>query len=176
MKNRTSEIARAESALAFIIPILHKYGFRWVITGGFACYVYGVDRMLTDIDIDIDTSKDSSEFKNFLKELEPYITQPLLHFVDENYDNFNFELTYNNQIIDICPMQELLILSKDRNIYESFYKSGFPEIEIANFKGFELPLLTKEAIIKNKEMLIKKDTWQKRDIDELRKIINTESK
>jgi hypothetical protein len=31
----------AYDALTFIMPELEKRALRWVITGGFACYVYG---------------------------------------------------------------------------------------------------------------------------------------
>lgn len=172
MKHKAQEIAQAKSALAFIIPLLEKYHFKWVITGGFACYVYGVERMLTDIDIDIDTSKNADEFKDFYNEVAAYITQPLESFIDENYNNFNFELTYKNQIIDICPMRELLIFNKNNHKYESFYMNGFPEIEITAFESFDLPLLAKRLVIENKEMLTKKDIWQQRDIDELRNLLD----
>jgi hypothetical protein len=176
MNYKANEITQAKSALSFIVPLLEKYNFKWVITGGFACYVYGVNRMLTDIDIDIATSKDSNEFQEFYKELEKYITQPLENFVDENYNNFNFEFTYNGQIIDVCPMKELMIFNKSHKTYESFYKDGFPVVEVANFEGFDLPLLSKQAIIENKEMLTKKDEWQQRDINELRNLIAIHSK
>lgn len=71
------KLENALAALRFIIPILERYNFRWVITGGFTCYIYGVERPITDIDIDIDASKNTPQFKKFLKELEPHITQPL---------------------------------------------------------------------------------------------------
>jgi hypothetical protein len=171
MNYKTNDLSQAKSALSFIVPLLEKYNFRWVITGGFACYAYGVDRMLTDIDIDIDTSKDSNEFQEFYKELKAYITQPLENFVDENYNNYNFELTYDGQIIDICPMHELKIFNQNSNSYEDFYKDGFPKIEVTQFEGFDLPLLSKQAVIENKEMLTIKDEWQQRDIEELRKLL-----
>lgn len=168
--DRNSERLQAKAALSFIIPLLEKYKFKWVITGGFACYVYGVDRLLTDIDIDIEVSKDSSEFQAFYEDVSAYITQPLENFIDENYNNFNFELTYQNQIIDICPMDDLLIFNKETSSYSKFYNNGFPDIEHIDFEGFKLPLLSKQAVIENKEMLTKKDKWQQRDIDELRKL------
>ena len=171
MTNKENEHQQAKAALSFIVPILEKYKFRWVITGGFACYVYGVDRMLTDIDIDIDTSKDSANFRVFLEEVQPHISQPLVNFVDSNYNNFNFELTIENQIIDICPMNELLIFNKNEGAYVNFYHHAFPTIDMVRFEGFELPLLTKQAIIDNKEMLATKDEWQQRDIDSLRKLL-----
>ncbi len=169
---KRAEHEKARTALAFIIPLLKKYNFRWVITGGFACYAYGVERLLTDIDIDIETSKDSDEFKSFLHDVSSYITQPLENFVNENYDNYNFELTYQGQIIDICPMKELKIFDKEINGFRDFYNQGFPPTEAVNFEGFDLPLLSKEEVIKNKEMLTDKDEWQQRDIDELRRILS----
>lgn len=171
MNDKNVEHKRAKAALSYIIPILVKYNFKWVITGGFACYVYGVDRMLTDIDIDIETSKDSIEFKQFIDELKPYITQPLENFVNDNYNNFNFEITYQDQIIDICPMNELLIFNRNSNKYVSFYDGKFPEVEMMDFEGFKLPLLSKVAIIDNKVMLTDKDEWQMRDIKELRNLL-----
>jgi hypothetical protein len=171
METKAIEKKRAQAALAYIVTILEKYGFRWVITGGFACYVYGIDRLLTDIDIDIEVSKDTASFKAFYGEVAPYITQPLEHFVDTNYDNYNFELTYQGQVIDMCPMDDLKLFNKSSQRYESFYGGQFPEVEIVEFEGFELPLLSKQLVIKNKESLTEKDEWQQRDIDQLRKLL-----
>ena len=176
MTYQLAERSKAKAALGFIIPLLEKYNFKWVITGGFACYVYGVDRLLTDIDIDIATSKDSTEFKQFMQDVHEHITQPLINYVDANYNNYNFELTYHAQIIDICPMDELLIYNPASGRYVPFYIEGFPPIETVMFEGYKLPLLSKRAIIANKEALTAKDKWQQRDIDALRKIaIDSES-
>ena len=169
--DKKTEHLQAKIALSFVIPLLKKYDFNWVITGGFACYVYGVDRLLTDIDIDIETSKDSQAFCAFYDDLKEFITQPLENFIDENYNNFNFEITYQNQILDICPMEELLIFNKATGTYDKFYKNGFPDIEHVDFERFTLPLLSKQSVIENKEMLTKKDEWQQRDIDGLRELL-----
>lgn len=162
---------KAISALNYVIPVLREFNFQWVITGGFACYVYGVVRPITDIDIDIKEEKDSAEFRNFLKTVKPHTTQPLEHYVDQNYDNYNLELTYQKQVIDICPMADLKIFNKATNRYESFYGGKFPDIEIVDFAGFKLPILSKELIIKNKGMLV----WQREsdinDIFGLRKLL-----
>ena len=161
---------KALAALHFIIPILEKYNFKWVITGGFACHLYGVERNMTDIDIDIDTSKNSIDFKSFVKDLEKYTTQKLEHFVDQNYDNYNFEITMDGQVIDICPMKEMKIFDKNTDKYVNFYK-GFPEFKTTDFQELKLPVLSKELIIKNKEMLV----WQResdlKDISELKRLI-----
>jgi len=72
---------KALKALRQVIPLLETHDFKWVITGGFACYVYGVDREITDIDIDIDTTKDDHHFQLLVKALLPYITQPLQNYL-----------------------------------------------------------------------------------------------
>jgi hypothetical protein len=153
----TSDQQKAHDALSFIIPLIEERKMRWVITGGFAFYAYGVKRKLSDIDIDLDTSKDSSIFNEFMASLKLQMTQPLEHLVDQNYDNYNFEITINDQIIDICPMAEMNIFDKSLGTYQNFYKDGFPAIEVVDFFGLKLPLLAKELVIKNKEMLV----WQR---------------
>ena len=160
---------KAKEALSFIIPILEKYRFKWVITGGFATLAYGVDRPLTDIDIDIDTNKDDPKFQKFVEEVSPHITQPLEHLVNDSYDNYNMELTVAGVIIDICPMADLKVFDKGKKEYVPFY-AGFPEHEIVEFEGLQLPLLSKRLIIENKE-LIMRDEWDKRDIEGLKALL-----
>ncbi len=167
----TEKEKKALVALNLLIPLLTKRNFRWCITGGFACCVYGVKRELTDIDVDIETTRESPSFQGLVSELTPYITQPLEHFVDKNYDNYNFEITIEGQVIDICPMTEMKVFNKKEGIYECFYQAGFPTIETVDFFGLKVPLLSKKLIIKNKEMLV----WQResdlRDIEALKELV-----
>lgn len=165
------ESKKALNALNKIIPLLEKYNFQWLITGGFASYVYGVKRPITDIDIDICTSKDSESFKNLIKDLSPFITQPLENFVDQNYNNYNFEIEIEGQVVDICSSEEMNIYNKKTQQYENFYARAFPKPEIMEWNKLKLPLLPKDLIIKNKEMLV----WQResdlKDIKELKSIL-----
>ena len=167
----TPEQERAHRALSFIIPRIESTKMRWVVTGGFACYVYDVERPITDIDIDLDTSKDSPVFQKFVADLQDCTTQPLEHFVDQNYDNYNFEITIGGQVIDICPIAEMKVFVKEAGQYENFYKDGFPPIEIVDFFGLSLPLLAKALIVKNKEMLVWKRERDTTDIAGLRTLM-----
>lgn len=163
---------QAVNALKFIIPYLEKYNFRWVITGGFAARVYGVKRPLTDIDIDIDCSKDDQNFKDFYTDLKKNIKFPLENFVDDNYDNYNFEIEFQGQVIDICPMKEMKVINKETGKYECFYLSGLPEFEWVDFHDLKLPLLAKELIVKNKEMLVFQRDSDFIDIKGLKELMN----
>ena len=166
--NMQSARLKAKEALSFIIPILEKYGFKCVITGGFATLAYGVDRPLTDIDIDIDTKKDDPKFQEFIAELVPHTTQPLEHLVNDSYDNYNMEITISGVVIDICPMADLKVFDKEKKEYVPFY-SGFPEHEMVDFEGFQLSLLSKWLIIENKEIIMR-DEWDRRDVEGLKRL------
>lgn len=155
---------RAYNALAFVVPLLAERSLHWVITGGFACYVYAVPRNITDIDIDVEASRHTPAFDSLMVALAPYTTQLLEHFVDRNYDNYNLEATYEGQLIDICPMSDLKIFDQGSGTYIPFYGEGFPAIEMVDFFGLQLPLLAKQLIIRNKEML----AWQRpTDLDDV---------
>ncbi len=175
MKNTDTKHFEAVNALKNIIPLLESHSFKWVITGGFACYVYGVDRDITDIDIDIDTSKDESQFQSFVNALEPYITQPLENYVDQNYNNYNFEATFDELIVDICPMAELKIFNKEIGSYELCYNNGFPPFEVVSFNGMNLPLLSKTEIIKDKEKLVWQRESDHRDIAGLKQLLKADN-
>ena len=67
-------------------------------------------------------------------------------------------------------MEEMKIFDKSSGTYEKFYKDGFPEIEHIEYGGLKLPLLSKELIIKNKEMLVWQRETDLKDIQELKKL------
>jgi hypothetical protein len=158
----------AKATLGFIMLILESLKLRWVITGGFACYAYGIKRPITDIDIDIDCSKDDETFKEFFALLSPYISQPLEHLQNDFYDNYNFEASINGQILDICPMKELLI-ARDGE-YVPFY-NGFPRVEQVGWNGFMLPLLAKDLILENKKMILDRSELDRQDAEALTKML-----
>jgi len=106
----------------------------------------------------------------FVKSLEPYITQPLKHFVSEAYDNYNLEATVSGQILDICPRPDLKMFDKASGVYKPFYENGFPDVETVDFHGIALPLLAKELVSLNKEAIMR-DEWDRRDVEGLRALI-----
>jgi hypothetical protein len=140
-------------ALGFIVPLLEKTGKPWIITGGFACTVYGVERALSDIDIDIDCAHGDAEFVDFMNALAPSITSPLENYISEHYDNYNMEATYDDVILDFCPGADLKLFDPAIGKHELAYKNGFPTPVMVPFHGFNLPLLPIDAIIAQKMQL-----------------------
>jgi len=125
MKNAADK-EKALVALKYITPLLGKYNFRWCISGGFACYVFGVKRPIPDIDIDIEADKDDVKFRSFLGDVKQFTTFPFQRWitVDKNYDNYVMEVTIDNQVLSICSTQNLKLLNKESGKYELFYKNG----------------------------------------------------
>jgi hypothetical protein len=145
---------RAVCALNIVTPLLRKHNLRWVVTTGFACHVYGVPRPITDIDIDVDGSKDDPAFQSLIADLGAYISQPLKHYIDGRYDNWNFEATIEGQVLDVCSMAEMKVFDRTCNEYVPFYAAGFPDVENRSFCGIELPLMSRAMVIHNKRMLL----------------------
>lgn len=168
-----AETAKAKAALDYILPLLAKHNIRWVMTGGFACYAYGVERPLTDIDIDMDVGKDEPQFKAFYAEIEPYITSPLEHIQTAYYDNYNFEATVGGVILDFCPMADLMVFDQNLGKHVHLYQDGFPDHEVVTFEGHALTLLSKPLVIANKEMTAfgEREPYDKRDMAGLRELM-----
>ncbi|MEK6898199.1 MAG: hypothetical protein AABX28_02465 [Nanoarchaeota archaeon] len=59
---------KAIAALEYIMPILKKYKLQWCISGNFAYYLYGVERPIGNIDIDIEADRDDKNFKKLVEE------------------------------------------------------------------------------------------------------------
>jgi hypothetical protein len=160
----------AKEVVEYVSRFLKKHGLSWLISGGFACYVYGVDRPITDIDIDILAGKDDKKFKAFLNDLKDDISSQLQHFRNEHYDNYCFEITYKGQVVDFCTSKDLKVFDPKIGRFELFYENSFPKPEVHLFEGLKIPLLPKALIIQNKEMILR-DEFDKRDIDGLKKLI-----
>lgn len=172
MRNNTKK-ERVTAALKYIIPFLKKYNFRWCISGGFACYLYGVKRPIPDIDIDVEADKDAPKFRNFLGDVKCLTTLPFQRWItaDKNYDNWVMEVTIDNQVLSICTTKNLKLLNKESGRYELFYKKGIPGPTVVNFEGLQLPLSPKEWVIKMKEALAKKKAADQGDIAAMQKLL-----
>lgn len=155
---RSLEVERAANALQYIIPLLEKNNLSWCISGGFACFLYGVKRPIEAIDIDVDISKDDPRFQTFIEEVKPYTELPFQLWIDQNYDNWVMDVVFDEQLLSICNTPDLKLLNKDTNQYELFYPNGIPSPVIMKFEGLQLPVAPRESVLKMKQALaIKKD-------------------
>ncbi len=163
---------RVYNALKYITPLLKKHSLRWLISGGFACYLYGIKGPIGDIDIDVEASKDDIKFKLFVKDIKKFTTYPLQLWVDKNYDNWVMEVIVSKQKLSICPIKNLKLFNKTTSKYELFYKNSIPKPKTIIFRDLKLPTSPENWVIKMKERLAKKKQRDKDYIIGMRKLIN----
>lgn len=162
---------RAYSALRYVTPFLKKRRLKWLISGGFACYLYGVKRPIGDIDIDIEADKDDENFKKIIEDVKEFTKFPFQLWIDKNYDNWVMNVVVSGQVLSICSTKNLKFFNKKSGRYEVFYKKGIPDPEMIGFNDLQIPLLPKSLVIKMKEGLAKKKQIDKNDIVEMKKLI-----
>ncbi len=162
---------KAVVALKYIMPLLKKYNFRWCISGSLACRIYGVQRLIGDIDIEI--SKDDPRFKRFTEDVKEYTRLPFQLWIDKNYNNWVMDIVYNNQLLSICSTHDLKLFNKNLGTYEVFYKNGIPDPVLVNFEGLQLPLAPQESVLKMKQALAYPKAVELKDIREIQRIIES---
>ena len=172
MKSSKTEKEKARTALKYIIPILEKYKFKWCISGGFACYLHGVDRPIKAIDIDIEIPKDNPKFIGFINEVREFTELPFQLWIDKNYDNWVTDVVIDSQYLSICDTPDLKLFNKKTGKYEVFYKSGIPKPVIIEFEGLQLPIAPKESVLKMKLALAHKKPIDRVDIKGMKELVS----
>ena len=137
-----------ENALKWIVNILESKKVRFQITGGFAAGLYGSNRELADIDIDIN----DDDFEKITNEVKQYIIFGPEQFKDENWDLKLMTLEYEGQVIDICG--ESTIFDKNNNKW-MLIKTDFSNSNHVNTYGIDIPVITKESLVAYKSKLLR---------------------
>lgn len=130
------------NALIWIIEIFKKENVSFRISGGFAAKVYGSDRELADIDIEI-FEKDLKKIFNITKQ---YAVFPLAQYKDENWDLPLMTLEYQGQVIDICGGDNIKIFNKNTKEWEKFL-FDINNSPIRNVQGVDVPIISLDDLI-----------------------------
>jgi len=140
-----------EKAFVWIVELLRKYKIPFQISGGLAAKVYGSDRKLADIDIDIK----SKNLKKIILEIKPYIVIGPGRYLDTNWDIKNLAtLKYKNQYIDLSESPQ--------KIYDSNKKkwvilhTKFTNSRNKSLFGLSVPVILKQELIAYKTKLNRK--------------------
>ncbi|OGH73741.1 MAG: hypothetical protein A3C90_01675 [Candidatus Magasanikbacteria bacterium RIFCSPHIGHO2_02_FULL_51_14] len=136
-----------EKAFHWIVEILRKCDVPFQVTGGLAARVYGSERPLADIDIDIPEER----FEDILPDVQEHITFGPDRFTDENWDLRLLRLNYEGQQIDICG-DNMKIRSARTEKWEDC-RTNFLASENHDVYGTLVPVITKEDLIDYKRVL-----------------------
>jgi len=99
---------KTKEAFTWIVGILRKHSIQFRISGGFAANIYGSNRPLADIDIEIPDDK----VLEIQEEVEKYIIYGPKRYTDLEFDLLLMTLKYKGQEIDICGINSLKLFNK----------------------------------------------------------------
>ena len=156
-----------EAAFHWIIDILQHHGMVYKISGGFAARVYGVNRELADIDIevaDVDIIK-------IINDVKPFIVFGPARYKDDNWDLELMTLKYEGQEIDIAGTNAK-IFNYETTQWEPC-SGNLESIEMKDVFGRKVPIESSDSLIAYKTKLAREvdleDVRQLQRLTELRR-------
>lgn len=134
-------------ALEWIVGVLRKHQIPFQISGGCAAKIYGSQRELNDIDIDI--PRDG--FEKIIDDVKPFVIYGPSQYKDDKWDLYLMTLNYAGQEIDIGS-GNAKISTKDRKNWIHF-DTDFSKVVNKEFLGITVPVIPKEELIEYKQLL-----------------------
>ena len=122
---------QTKSAFLWIIKVLEKHKIPYRVSGGFAAKVYGTERELVDIDIDIH-DKDVDKILPFVKK---YIIAGPKRYKDRQWNLYSMSLRYKGQEIDLCGTDSVKIFDKRKKKWVKL-KTNFSKTTKKKIFGF----------------------------------------
>ncbi|MEI6498805.1 MAG: hypothetical protein WCO23_02495, partial [bacterium] len=159
------------NALKWIAKILERAKIPYEITGGFAACVYGSQRSINDIDIDIPEDR----FDDILPDVKDYIAYGPAQFKDEKWDLKLMTLNYKGQEIDIGGAYETKIYDDTSKIWKKCL-TNLSTVRTMNYEDIEMPVVDPGDLIEYKKFLVDpKFPQQENDIESVSRYIGKES-
>jgi len=133
------------SALDWLIPLLKERSIPFHITGGFAAHLYGANRSVNDIDIDLPTPA----LISLKSAIDPYIQDPPQRYKDATWDIYVCTLNYQGQLIDLTGDSEAYISNKHTGGWDPL-TINFDKVIWVNAFGHRLPLQNPDDLLSYK--------------------------
>ena len=137
-----------EDAFKWIIGILIRNKISFQISGGFAAMIYGSNRELFDIDIDMK----GSDFDKLFSFVKDYIIFGPERYHDDSFDIDLLTLKYQGQRIDLSS-------SENAKMYNSITKkwqcceTDYADYEKKEIYGLVVPVIKRQELIEYKKII-----------------------
>lgn len=156
-----------KKAFIWITNILENKGIKYKISGGFSARLYGVNRELADIDIEIK----NKDMISILQDVKPYLIFEPGRYVDEHWDLYLLTLNYEGQEIDIAEVEAKIFNYQnqkweDKNIVEKWMDSD--NFEIKEVFGKKVLVESVKCLLEYKSKLLREVDIE--DINQLREL------
>ena len=151
-----------QKAFKWIVGILQEHEIPFQITGGLAARVYGSNRPLADIDIDIPEDR----IEEIAADVKSHVIFGPGRFVDDNWDLTLMTLNYENQEIDISSDRVKIRNARTGKWEEN--KTDFAQSENHEIYGISVQVIKKDKLIEYKRVLNRSV-----DAEDIKKIIES---
>ena len=138
-----------EKVFNWIIDILEQNNIKYKVSGGFAAKIYGVNRELADIDIEV-SDVDIGQIAQTDK-IRPYIVYGPNQYKDENWDLLLMTLNYEGQDIDIAGTGAKIFNTQTK--WWECLDSNLDSLTIKEIYGRKIPIENIESLIAYKKKL-----------------------
>jgi len=141
------DLLKVKNALVWIQSSLEYQDIPYQVVGGLAAYIYGAKRAVEDIDLYIPRET----VQKLMPIISPYISKPLTHYVENNWDLEYVQLIYEGQKIEIglTPGVKIRQSEGDWVIQHIDYTTSI----FSEFEGIRVPLMPKYQLIEYKLIL-----------------------
>lgn len=139
---------KTTNALKWITEILNRKNILYQISGGFAAKIYGSERPVNDIDVDIP----EDNFKDILEEVRPYIKSGPRRINDGKWDMDIITLNFKGQEIHIGGAYDAKLSNKERTEWIPI-PVDFSKIQKKGIEGILVNVISPEELIKYKQHL-----------------------
>lgn len=140
-----------KKVLKQVVQTLKENNIPFQVSGGLAAIVYGAERTLYDIDIDV-RKKDIPKVRKLFKN---YIQEDFHHLQDEHFDIWLITLHIDGISVDISHAEESYFVGKDGNKIRM--DADVSKAKLLNLEGINVPVEDKEELIAYKK-IIARDT------------------
>lgn len=137
-----------KNALMWITTILQKHQIPFQISGGLAASIYGANRPLADIDIDIS----DNGFESIIEDVKTYIIYGPARYKSDKWDLMLMTLNYKGQEIDLSGAESTYIFSEQAKEWFKLTES-LAAAPIKNVFDIDLPVIPLFNLISYKKIL-----------------------
>lgn len=152
-----------KKAFLWITNILDQKEITYKISGGLAARLYGVNRDLADIDIEIA----DQDILSIIEDVKPYIVFGPARYKDLNWDLELMTLLYEEQEIDIAGINSK-IFNQATGKWEK-YPGNLNDVTIIEIYGKKVPVESIKSLITYKSKLAREVDLE--DIKQLKELV-----
>lgn len=136
-----------KETLKNIVRVFKENKIQFQVSDGLAAIIYGAERPLYDIDIEV-YKKDIPKVRELFQK---NISKDFYHLQDENFDLWLLTLDVNGVPVDISKADECYLVDGKSNKVSA--DADLSKAQLINFDGIEIPVVNKAGLIEYKKIL-----------------------